>query len=60
MTKNANSLAYSEMRLILARIVFSFDMKIADESRNWIEQKVWNFWNKGPLLVYLTPVEHAS
>ena len=44
------------MRLILARVIFNFDMKIADESRNWIDQKVFNLWNKGKLFVYLTPV----
>lgn len=55
LTKN-NSLAYAEMRLILARVVFNFDMRIADESRNWIDQRVYNLWKKGPLSVYLTPV----
>jgi len=49
------SLAYAEMRLILARVIFNFDMRIADESRNWMDQKVWNLWKKGPLLVHLTP-----
>ena len=51
------SLAYAEMRLILARVVFNFDMKIAEESRNWIDQKVWNLWKKGSLMAYLTPVK---
>lgn len=45
------------MRLILARVVFNFDMKIADESRSWIDQKVYNLWKKGPLMVYLNPVK---
>jgi hypothetical protein len=49
------SLAYAEMRLILARVVFNFDIMIADESKNWIDQKVWNLWKKGQLLAYLTP-----
>ncbi|KAL4896135.1 cytochrome P450 [Aspergillus ambiguus] len=50
------NLAYSEMRLILARIIFNFDMKIADDSRNWITQKNFLMWEKGPLNVHLTPV----
>ncbi|KAJ5930882.1 cytochrome P450 monooxygenase [Penicillium verhagenii] len=49
------NLAYSEMRLILALIIFNFDMKIADESRDWIKQKNYLMWQKGPLKVYLTP-----
>ncbi|KAJ6109331.1 cytochrome P450 monooxygenase [Penicillium sp. IBT 16267x] len=48
-------LAYSEMRLILALIIFNFDMKIADESRDWIKQRNFLMWEKGPLKVYLTP-----
>lgn len=53
------SLAYSEMRLILALIIFNFDMKIADESRDWIIQKNFLMWQKGPLKVYLTPRTEA-
>ena len=55
------SLAYVEMRLILARIIFNFDLRLAEDSRGWMEkQKVWNFWQRGPLNVYLTPVVHDS
>lgn len=50
-----NSLAYSEMRLILALIIFNFDLKLADESREWIKQKNYLTWYKPPLKVYLTP-----
>ena len=53
--RSTTSLAYAEMRLILARVIFNFDMRIADESRRWSDQKVWNLWKKGPLMVYLTP-----
>ncbi|KAI0127879.1 cytochrome P450 [Xylariales sp. AK1849] len=53
------NLAYAEMRLILAKIVFNFDMKIADESRGWLEgQKLFVLWDKPPLDIYLTPVAH--
>ncbi|KXH65979.1 cytochrome P450 [Colletotrichum salicis] len=52
------NLAYSEMRLILARILFSFDLKLADEGRDWIKgQKVYIVWQKPSLNVYLKPVE---
>ncbi|KAF3395038.1 Isotrichodermin C-15 hydroxylase [Talaromyces pinophilus] len=49
------NLAYSEMRLILALIIFNFDLKLADESRDWIKQKNYLTWYKPPLKVYLTP-----
>lgn len=44
------------MRLILALIIFNFDMEIADESRNWIKQRNFLMWEKGPLNVHLTRV----
>ncbi|RYP10685.1 hypothetical protein DL764_000475 [Monosporascus ibericus] len=51
------NLAYVEMRIILARVLWNFDMKISDDSRDWVsKQKVFNFWEKGALNVYLTPV----
>ncbi|OQE46305.1 hypothetical protein PENCOP_c001G00493 [Penicillium coprophilum] len=48
------NLAYSEMRLILALIIFNFDIEIADEARNWINQRNYLMWEKGPLKVHLT------
>jgi cytochrome P450 len=58
--RNADSrrLAWAEMRLILARIVFEFDMKLAEDGHNWIErQKTFPLWDRQPLNVYFTPVE---
>ena len=52
------SLAYAEMRLILARVIFNFDMRLSDDSLGWVEkQKVYTIWEKGPLNVYLTPAQ---
>ncbi|KAJ6032478.1 cytochrome P450 monooxygenase [Penicillium herquei] len=51
------NLAYAEMRIILARIIYNFDMSLAEESKGWMErQKIYLFWQKGPLHVRLTPV----
>ncbi|KAK2794590.1 hypothetical protein FQN52_008171 [Onygenales sp. PD_12] len=51
------NLAYAEMRLILARLVFNFDLRLAVESTGWMQsQKIFNLWQRGPLKVYLTPV----
>lgn len=52
------NLAYIEMRLILARILWNFDLQIAEDSLDWMSrQRIWNLWDKGPLNVYLKPVE---
>ncbi|PLN84635.1 cytochrome P450 [Aspergillus taichungensis] len=51
------NLAYAEMRLILARVIYNFDMKIASDSLDWMQtQKVYFLWEKPPLHVHLTPV----
>ncbi|KAI2629509.1 cytochrome P450 ClCP1 [Hypoxylon sp. NC1633] len=51
------NLAYAEMRLILARIVYNFDMSIDDSSRKWMDgQKAYNLWDKPALNIFLKPV----
>ena len=48
------NLAYAEMRLILARLVWNFDMKLCDESNMWMEgQKNYLFWYKPDLMMEL-------
>lgn len=52
------NLAYIEMRIILARVLWNFDIKIDQESVDWMrKQRIYNLWEKGPLYAYLTPVE---
>ncbi|MCJ1352148.1 MAG: hypothetical protein MMC33_002132 [Icmadophila ericetorum] len=48
------SLAYFEMRSILARVLWNFDMQIEEESQGWMEQKEHTLWDKPPLWVTLT------
>ena len=50
------SLAYLEMRLILARMLWSFDMQLSAESKDWGDQESWIQWDKKPLLVNLSLV----
>jgi len=47
-------MAYAEMRLILAKILFSFDLKLANDEGDWMDQKVFTLWEKSPLMVELT------
>ncbi|KAI0974801.1 isotrichodermin C-15 hydroxylase [Xylaria arbuscula] len=55
------NLAYAEMRIILARLVFDFDIKMAADSEDWIKrQKAYTLWDRIPLNVYLTPVRNAK
>ncbi|KAI1383436.1 cytochrome P450 ClCP1 [Hypoxylon trugodes] len=51
------NLAYAEMRLILARIIYNFDLELDESSRGWLEnQKVYNLWDKPGLNIKVTPV----
>lgn len=43
----------------MARVLFNFDLKIADDSRGWLKQRIFNLWEKGPLNAYLTPKVRA-
>ncbi|KAL0933325.1 isotrichodermin C-15 hydroxylase [Colletotrichum truncatum] len=55
------NLAYAEMRLILARVIFDFDITYAGDIANedWIgRQKAFGVWGRIPLNVHLTPVAH--
>jgi hypothetical protein len=54
---NTLSLAYVEMRLILARMLWNFDLEMMPESEQWNEQKIFSFWDKGPLDVKLRRVK---
>ncbi|KAH8661384.1 cytochrome P450 [Tricladium varicosporioides] len=49
------NLAYAEMRLILARVLWHFDFELQQDSINWPDQKVYGLWLKVPLNVRLIP-----
>ncbi|KFY23056.1 hypothetical protein V493_06128, partial [Pseudogymnoascus sp. VKM F-4281 (FW-2241)] len=54
------NLAYAEMRLILAQVLWNFDLELTTESENWADQKIYSLWEKTPLYVKLTPVMRES
>ncbi|KAH7041423.1 cytochrome P450 [Microdochium trichocladiopsis] len=49
------NLAYVEMRTILARILYNFDLEKSDKTEGWLEQKNFNLWERSPLWARLTP-----
>lgn len=51
------NLAYAEMRIMLAKMVFNFDWELDEHSSGWLHgMKVHTLWQKPPLLVKLTAV----
>ncbi|PVH87312.1 cytochrome P450 [Cadophora sp. DSE1049] len=52
------NLANVEMRVILARMIYNFDMELCEESKGWLEaNRIYLlFEDKPPLMVKMTPV----
>ena len=49
------NLAYAEMRLVLAKLLWHFDIALDEErTDDWFDQKEWGLWHKRPLYVKLT------
>lgn len=47
-----DSMAYAEMRLILAHILWNFDLELVDNSDTWFTtQKTYLAWEKPPLMI---------
>jgi hypothetical protein len=46
------------MRLIAAKLLWSFDMTLEESSAGWDIQKSYNIWEKKPLMVKVSPVYH--
>ncbi|EQB58913.1 cytochrome P450 [Colletotrichum gloeosporioides Cg-14] len=51
------NMAMHEMRLILATLLFSYDLELCEESKDWTNQKAFALWIKKPLMVRATPVD---
>ncbi|KAH1519643.1 hypothetical protein KXW39_007875 [Aspergillus fumigatus] len=48
------NLAYAETKLVLARLLFRFNMDLADDAFDICKQRVYIMWEKAPLRVRLT------
>lgn len=49
------SMAMHEMRLIMATLLFTFDLELCEGSGNWADQKCFALWIKDSLVVRATP-----
>ncbi|KAM0278019.1 hypothetical protein ACHAQH_005388 [Verticillium albo-atrum] len=50
------NLAYAEMRMLLARLLWNFDLEMMPGGEDWSNQKAFVLWEKGNLNVKLTSV----
>ncbi|CAG8109311.1 unnamed protein product [Penicillium salamii] len=49
------NLAYVEMRIIMARMIFNFDMQLDQPGYDWLDQNCHLLWEKPGLMVRLQP-----
>jgi cytochrome P450 len=49
-------MAYHEMRLIMAKVLYTFDFELAPESKDWNDQDTFILWQKKPLMCKLKVV----
>ncbi|KAK7946942.1 cytochrome P450 [Apiospora aurea] len=55
------NLAYAEMRTIMARMLFNFDMRLAEGYETWAHGiEIHNLYEKPPLFIHLTPRDEAE
>ena len=47
------SLANAEMRLILTKVLWYFDLELQPESLHWSDQRSYSLWSRAPLMVEL-------
>ncbi|KAF2819042.1 cytochrome P450 [Ophiobolus disseminans] len=50
------NLAYHELRLIVAKVLFAFDLELAPECEGWLDQDTYILWQKKPLMCKLSAV----
>ncbi|KAH8699008.1 cytochrome P450 [Talaromyces proteolyticus] len=50
-------LAWAEMRVLISKFFWNFDVELLPESSGWDQQKVYIIWEKKPLWVKLAPVK---
>jgi hypothetical protein len=49
-------MAYHEMRLILAKVLWNVDIELCPESKHWIDQNIYIMWDKPDLWCTVKPV----
>ncbi|MCJ1264291.1 hypothetical protein MMC22_004162 [Lobaria immixta] len=54
-------LAYNEMRVILARLLWNFDLELCAESKDtWTQQYTYTLWEKRPLMCRLRDIRECA
>ncbi|KAF2497637.1 cytochrome P450 [Lophium mytilinum] len=54
------NLAYHEMRIILSKVLWNFDLEMLPECEDWTDQEVYTLWQKHPLKCKMTPIREVK
>ena len=54
------NLAFLEMRLIIALLVWNFDLELGEGMDGWEKQKIFGLWEKPPLKVHIRKREQKE
>lgn len=46
-------MAWYEMRVVLATVIWHFDLELAAPDVDWADQKTYTSWNQNPLPIFL-------
>jgi cytochrome P450 len=53
-------MAYVEMRMIMVKVLWHFDLTLCDEDEGWLDQPVFLVFKKRPLMVRVRPRVDAN
>lgn len=49
------NLARAEMKLIMGKLFWHFDMELVDKESDWTQQSIYGLWDKDPLMIRMIP-----
>lgn len=48
------TLAWAQMRMILVKLLWNFEIKATPDTVQWHQQKIYWAWDKGPMMAKIT------
>ncbi|KAE8398257.1 benzoate 4-monooxygenase cytochrome P450 [Aspergillus pseudonomiae] len=54
------NIAYAEVRIVLAKLLWHFDIILDPQCEKWDTQKSYSVWERPPLLITITPIREHS
>lgn len=52
---NSHSMAYVEMKMMMVKMLWNFDLRLVDKDEDWLDQPVFLIFKERPLMVQVRP-----